>query len=313
MKTTAKVLFIFKLVFLLTILVVFTSCEDCKSCSEEDSDREISDTDIDDDSTDEAVVVDIDNVVDTGNLGGPCYGNDTCNDGLECDDGVCVKETVVDKDVSDEEIDDALDDDTFVSDNDSFDDDILVDIDSEEPLPEYCIPFCDTLLCGEADGCGNKCIVQNCGTDRFCGVDAKCHLNSEIISFLDGEFATCVRTKLKKKITEDITVADLQTVTELDCSDMGIVTVDELGFDNTLSLFPNPNNGTFRLTANNVASGEYTVVVRNVIGQNVFVQTISANGTISQDIQLDKLNNGVYFLELSNEAGNKEVIKFIVE
>ena len=98
-----------------------------------------------------------------------------------------------------------------------------------------------------------------------------------------------------------------------DVSVEGIVTVDELGFDNTLSLFPNPNNGTFRLIANNVASGEYTVVVRNVIGQNVFVQTISANGTISQDIQLDKLNNGVYFLELSNEAGNKEVIKFIVE
>ena len=99
----------------------------------------------------------------------------------------------------------------------------------------------------------------------------------------------------------------------LDVPVAGIVTVDELGFDNTLSLFPNPNSGTFRLTADNVASGEYTVVVRNVVGQNIYVQTISANGSISQDIQLDNLNKGVYFLELSNEAGNKEVIKFIVE
>jgi len=83
--------------------------------------------------------------------------------------------------------------------------------------------------------------------------------------------------------------------------------------DNSLSLFPNPNNGAFKLTANNVENGAYTMTVRNILGQVVLVETISANGTISKDVNVSNVENGIYFLELSNHSGNKSVIKFVVE
>ncbi len=111
-----------------------------------------------------------------------------------------------------------------------------------------------------------------------------------------------------------VVVTDVFGCTGTNVSNVGgIVTVNELGFDNSLSLFPNPNSGTFKLTANNVENGAYTMTVRNILGQVVLNETISANGTISKDVNVSNVENGVYFLELSNDSGNKSVIKFVVE
>ena len=120
----------------------------------------------------------------TGTEGGPCYANNTCNDGLECASDLCVQasspsDTV--EDVSD--VDTGTTPDVLVSDlgpdgqvadvegepdeseNDIGEDTLEVDTDvhpSDTPGVDQgsddfgCTPLCNDKVCGD-DGCGGSC------------------------------------------------------------------------------------------------------------------------------------------------------------
>lgn len=82
-----------------------------------------------------------------------------------------------------------------------------------------------------------------------------------------------------------------------------------------LSLFPNPNTGTFFVTANGLSvDGTADIVVTNVLGQQVY-RGISPvrNGQINATVQLNStLPLGIYFLKASFGQGSS-VIRFSVE
>ena len=68
------------------------------------------------------------------------------------------------------------------------------------------------------------------------------------------------------------------------------------GKDKQISIYPNPNNGTFVIEPN--TSAKQTVMVYDVTGKVVLTQTI--NGKTS--IDAGSLNEGVYNISISSEG-----------
>ncbi|MBL4651995.1 MAG: T9SS type A sorting domain-containing protein [Flavobacteriales bacterium] len=67
-----------------------------------------------------------------------------------------------------------------------------------------------------------------------------------------------------------------------------------------VSLFPNPNNGNF--VVNISKDGNYTVVIRNVIGQTI--ENVALNGT-KVEISLNSVDAGIYFVTIQGEGFEK--------
>ncbi|MBD79138.1 MAG: hypothetical protein CL840_09480 [Crocinitomicaceae bacterium] len=85
---------------------------------------------------------------------------------------------------------------------------------------------------------------------------------------------------------------------------------ETFGENYELRVFPNPNNGTFKVSMVNTDAGDYTFEVKNMLGQVVYDEVVSINGNYLNTVQLS--DNGVYFLSISN--GEKtESYKIIVE
>jgi hypothetical protein len=78
-----------------------------------------------------------------------------------------------------------------------------------------------------------------------------------------------------------------------------------------VSLYPNPNKGSFRLQANFVYTTNVSFEVYNAMGQKVYQNTYHQASFINEEFQLN-LSSGVYIYKLvnSNEVFNG---KFIVE
>jgi hypothetical protein len=90
------------------------------------------------------------------------------------------------------------------------------------------------------------------------------------------------------------------------------VTISETISEADFNVFPNPNNGKFRIMANNLPKEECTVEVRNVIGQLIYSETLSKNTvTFNKEINLSNKERGVYFIGLISEGGSK-LAKLIV-
>jgi hypothetical protein len=89
--------------------------------------------------------------------------------------------------------------------------------------------------------------------------------------------------------------------------------VVEAGIEGDITLFPNPNNGEFQLNLDNVENGVYNVSVKNIIGQNIYQNVISVTGSYNANVKLANMQNGIYFMEISNENGDASVIRFVVK
>ena len=68
-----------------------------------------------------------------------------------------------------------------------------------------------------------------------------------------------------------------------------------------LSVYPNPSNGEFTLSVNNL-SGNYDLKVISLLGNTVFhIQDISVNGSFTKKLNLSSLPAGIYFLSVNCE------------
>jgi hypothetical protein len=79
--------------------------------------------------------------------------------------------------------------------------------------------------------------------------------------------------------------------------------------ENSLSLFPNPNAGTFTLTGSlgSTANETVRIDVVNVLGQVVFTgSTVTNSGAINYKVVLPAgISAGTYMLRANGETGNK--------
>jgi PKD repeat protein len=90
----------------------------------------------------------------------------------------------------------------------------------------------------------------------------------------------------------------------------GIETISD---DNASSkLYPNPNNGEFKLAISNVENtGNINIEVTNILGEVVYQTTASvSNGGIVKDINLQNAPNGTYFVRVitANKVYNTKTV-----
>jgi carboxypeptidase T len=65
-----------------------------------------------------------------------------------------------------------------------------------------------------------------------------------------------------------------------------------------VSLYPNPNNGSFVLSFNSTNSENYKITVSNVLGQEIYNAEQNNNGKSLQEINLNNAANGTYFVHI---------------
>jgi hypothetical protein len=109
----------------------------------------------------------------------------------------------------------------------------------------------------------------------------------------------------------------VQVTNMLNCSgadsiivNIGNVRIAEINSFSQLELFPNPNNGDFKLKVTSNKASETRISLINLLGQEIWAD----NKTLSegaQEIDLStNLDAGVYILRLNNEDG--QVMKSVV-
>ena len=76
------------------------------------------------------------------------------------------------------------------------------------------------------------------------------------------------------------------------------------------NIAPNPNNGLFTMTVTSTEVVTYNVNVRNMLGQEVYTDIITVNGTVRQQMDLTQFEKGVYFVSLEN--GAEKILKKVV-
>jgi hypothetical protein len=99
-----------------------------------------------------------------------------------------------------------------------------------------------------------------------------------------------------------------------------IIIHDFLGVDplsngsNRLSLFPNPNNGSFTLSGKlATTTGDVYLTVSNVLGQVMYSgRTTPQNGVVNAQLKLDDIAGGSYLLRVNTGAGN-ETFHFVID
>lgn len=96
------------------------------------------------------------------------------------------------------------------------------------------------------------------------------------------------------------------------CTTSVTLGVDELNLENTLSVYPNPNNGEFNIKFN-ASSNNVDVHVFDIRGRSVFDTTYNnSSGEFNETINLATVNAGMYLLNI-NDGGNTITKKIIVE
>ena len=96
-----------------------------------------------------------------------------------------------------------------------------------------------------------------------------------------------------------------QSVTVLDCT--GFPTI---GFENNVSIVPNPSNGNVNITISD-ADKNVTITVYNILGETVKAfATTESNTVFNKNIDLSNMANGTYLVKI--QSGSKVATKKLV-
>jgi len=78
------------------------------------------------------------------------------------------------------------------------------------------------------------------------------------------------------------------------------------------NVLPNPNTGIFKLSIATENQISYNLNIRNTLGQLVYSDLLTINGKFTEQINLSKLEKGIYFVSLENES-EKLMKKVIIQ
>ena len=72
-----------------------------------------------------------------------------------------------------------------------------------------------------------------------------------------------------------------------------------------ITISPNPNNGAFSATFNVLKNQNISITVQNILGSTIYQKNYeNVSGSMQENILLQGVNSGVYFLQIKGETGS---------
>ena len=104
---------------------------------------------------------------------------------------------------------------------------------------------------------------------------------------------------------------DVNPVIRLNFGNTSIIGLNNVTNSSTeFKINPNPNNGLFTMTVSSTEVVTYNLNVRNMLGQQIYTEVITVNGTVTEQMDLTQFEKGVYFVSLEN--GAEKILKKVV-
>lgn len=134
-------------------------------------------------------------------------------------------------------------------------------------------------------------------------------IKSAILTYSDSNATLLGLTSSGKRL--NLYKPALHIISNLPCGFVGIEKEEE-DFS-SISLYPNPNNGSFKVELDNFTKGNYNYYIINVTGKMIVNNEIDVNNEKEVlEINSSKFDKGVYFLCLKSPFNFNKTIKFVV-
>ncbi len=115
--------------------------------------------------------------------------------------------------------------------------------------------------------------------------------------------ATSQTINVSTSIVIYVTVVDVNNCEGSDTIVVNLITgISDISNDMDVSVFPNPSTGKFEISIDKLKSG-VELRITDIIGQEIFSDSYSGNGTYSNSIDLTAVSKGIYFIHLITPEG----------
>jgi hypothetical protein len=79
------------------------------------------------------------------------------------------------------------------------------------------------------------------------------------------------------------------------------------------NIYPNPNNGEFKLNLVSEYSNDFELSVHNILGEKVYYETLESVVSLTKNLNLSHLEKGIYSLTITDKTNKKHVDKIIIQ
>ena len=78
------------------------------------------------------------------------------------------------------------------------------------------------------------------------------------------------------------------------------------------ALYPNPNNGSFKISFTPETNDDIEIIVYDISGRNIYNKTFQNSDMFDQELQVNTISSGIYFVNIQN-GENKMIKRIVVE
>lgn len=94
-------------------------------------------------------------------------------------------------------------------------------------------------------------------------------------------------------------------------TDATLLSSDSMNFDNSIAIYPNPNNGIFNIQFTSQSNNEIKINIHDIRGREVYSKAYTNNGFFNEAIQLNQAQAGIYIVTIQD--GDNKVMKKIIK
>ena len=79
------------------------------------------------------------------------------------------------------------------------------------------------------------------------------------------------------------------------------------------AIYPNPNNGVFKVQLNLQKNQNISLEVKNILGKSVYTELINNTNLVNKSLDLSPLKKGVYFISITDSLNSKSTKKITIQ
>ena len=167
-----------------------------------------------------------------------------------------------------------------------------------------CTGTANTDLTFDDEGAAVNCASTNNGDNI---------LPQIALSFADGQNSAGNWSFFLTDINVDGTISTWNSTTITICEQetLPILATESFNLEDSLGIYPNPNNGEFTVNVKSTQSKEIAITVNDMRGRKVYNKAFKANGSLNQKINLGQVQSGIYLVNV-NDGANQITKKILV-